>query len=219
MPDGFFYDEQFVALAAGSGYSRRLGDAILEVREQLGADTIDNVLVTVSTHRVMLIPAPEAYRAEYMLGLTFTGVEGEEVVLTQNINNCVLVYGLSKDVHQFFARTFDVVEYQHPMASLIEQTMQCAQQQEITRKQDRHADMFIMCDMHFTDVCVAQDGQLMMATRFVANNYDDRLYYIMNAWKQLRLDQLSDHIRLVSLNPESKTLLLLLSKYVKNTGQ
>lgn len=217
VPDGFFYDDTFVALSPGSGYSRRLGDAILEVREQRGSETIDDVFVSVSTPRVMLIPESESYRAEYMFGQTFSAVEAEESVLTQSLGSgCLLVYALSKDVQAFFTRTFESVEFQHPFAQLALSALQCAARQSVTRQRDLRGEMFVSVDSHFTDVAVAQVGQLQMATRFVASCAEDRLYYIMNAWQQLGLDQLTDRLHLVSLTPESKPLLQLLSKYVKN---
>lgn len=217
VPDGFFYNDTFVGLAAGSGYSHRLGDAILEVRERTGNDGIDDASVWVSTHRVMLIPEPEAYRAEYMFSQTFTAVDAEECILTQPVGTaCVLVYAINKEVQKFFIRTFESVEFLHPFASLVESGLQCASQQVIMREKDRRAQMFLAVDAHFTDVVVAQDGVLQMATRFVATKAEDRLYYIMNAWQQLELDQLRDRLRLVSVTPESKSLLPMLSRYIKN---
>lgn len=217
MPDGFFYDDRFVSLPSGTGYSRRLGDAILEVREQLGTETIDDAVVMVSTPRVMLMPEAEAYRAEYMFSQTFSAVDVEEVILTQSCDGgCLLVYAISKEVQSFFIRTFEAVDFQHPFAPLVQTTLQCAARQSVTRERDRRAEMFVSVDSHFTDVTVAQEGQLQMATRFVASGTEDRLYYIMNVWQRLGLDQLSDRLHLVSLTPESKSLLPLLSKYVKN---
>lgn len=217
VPDGFFYDDTFVSLPPGSGYSRRLGDAILETREQRGAETIDDAAVTVSTPRVMLIPAVEAYRAEFMFSQTFSAVESEEVILTEPCGDtCVLVYAISKDVQAFFMRTFEAVEFQHPLAPLVQMALQCAGQQSVTRERDRRGEMIVSVDSHFTDVAVVQGGQLQMVNRFVAGVAEDRLYYIMNAWQQLGLDQLRDRLHLVSVTPESKSLLPLLSKYVKN---
>lgn len=217
VPDGFFYDDTFVSLPPGSGYSRRLGDAILEAREQRGTETIDDAVVTVSTPRVMLLPAAEVYRADYMFSQTFSAVEAEELILTDPCGDeCVLVYAISKDVQAFFMRTFEAVEFQHPLAPMVLMALQCAAQQSVTRERDRRGEMFVSVDSHFTDVTVAQEGQLQVATRFVASGTEDRLYYIMNVWQRLGLDQLSDRLHLVSLTPESKSLLPLLSKYVKN---
>lgn len=217
VPDGFFYDDTFVSLQSGAGYSRRLGDAILELREQRGIDTIDDALVSVSTPRVMLIPAREAYRADYLFGQTFMSVEGEEVMLQQSCSdNCILLYALSKEVLGFFSRTFDSVQYQHPFAPIVESALQVAAHQAVVRERDRHGEMLVACDQYFTDVCVAQAGQLQVATRFMASTPEDRLYYIMNVWQQLGMDQLQDRLRMVSVTPETKGLQTLLSKYVKN---
>lgn len=216
VPDGFFYNDTFVRVPLGSGFARRLGDAILEQREAAASDS-ECIVVSVGTTRVLLIPQAEAYRADYMFAQTLSAVETSETILTQSVaGDAVLVYAISKDVFNFFNRTFEEVSYSHPLSVVVEQADKCAKVQSAVRPKDRHSDMLVSVERDFVDIAVVQNGAIQMVNRFAASVPENRLYYIMNVWQQLGMNQLKDKLTMMSLNPESKYLMPLLSKYIKN---
>ena len=65
------------------------------------------------------------------------------------------------------------------------------------------------------DIIVLQNGMPVLMNSFTCQSTDDVLYYTLNVWKQMGLDQQSDEIYLLGYHSEKATLLEKLGVFIE----
>ena len=75
--------------------------------------------------------------------------------------------------------------------------------------------MYIHMSKRAADIIVLQNGMPVLMNSFTCQSTDDVLYYTLNVWKQMGLDQQSDEIYLLGYHSEKATLLEKLGVFIE----
>jgi hypothetical protein len=120
-----------------------------------------------------------------------------------------IVYEMEKDIYDFFHRSLICPEFVPHIAPLTG----FFQQKSLS---DNNREMVVSLHKDTMDVLCFSHNELLLANNFVARNTDDSLYYILFAWKQLKMDQLKDTLFVIGSKKQKAELIRVLQKYLRN---
>lgn len=120
-----------------------------------------------------------------------------------------IVYEMEKDIYDFFHRSLIYPEFVPHIAPLTG----FFQQKSLS---DNNREMVVNLHKDTMDVLCFSHNELLLANNFLVRNTDDSLYYILFAWKQLKLDQLKDTIFVIGSKKQKAELIQVLQKYLRN---
>ncbi|MBR6285628.1 MAG: DUF3822 family protein [Bacteroidaceae bacterium] len=101
--------------------------------------------------------------------------------------NAVLVFSIDKNAHQFIAERMPEARFHGWMSASINHFAE----------RSRHTDksiMLVQMTNNKTEVTAYKQGRIIYANSFTETNEADRLYYILGAWKQAKMDQQTDEL-------------------------
>lgn len=75
--------------------------------------------------------------------------------------------------------------------------------------------MYVHMSKRAADIIVLQNGMPVLMNSYVCQNTDDVLYYTLNVWKQMGLDQQSDEIYLLGNHSEKEALVTKLGVFIE----
>lgn len=209
LPGGFSFSGKTYDVASGADYDKRLIEALLDAGI---AEVEPNgpVICLVDTNRISLSPASiEADLAEEMFHLTLQPTEGEEILLRQSddVLGINLNFGISAQIYHFLLRTYQEVEFLHPLF---------LSHLEWSRKLQQEASegncMVAFADDRHLSFLIYRDGKLQTANSVESTSEGNLVYFLLNTWSQNHLDFLSDTLYLES---SSEHLRETVSTYIK----
>ncbi|MEG2945636.1 MAG: DUF3822 family protein [Bacteroidales bacterium] len=218
MPDGFSfsihnvltensYRYEYFHFGSSANYLAALEESILQQEELLYP--YRQIDIIVASHRFSLIPT-EIYDADKSsMFYEFTITPRREKILTDHLEhtNAVNVYGIEEDVYGFLSRTFSNVTFHHHQSILIEYFT-------IKSKMGNTDKMICQLRNGMLDLLCFSKGKLRLANSFVYRTPEDAAYYILAAWKSIRMNQLSDSLQLTGDQNTIGEITSLLNIYI-----
>lgn len=119
-----------------------------------------------------------------------------------------IVFGLDKNVHQLITDDFPRARFYASASTLAE----FFAEQSAGGTQLR---MYAYIHEREMSIFVFEHGRLLFANTFESAHVIDYQYYILNVWKQLGMDQLTDMLFVVSDNDMASQLTTSIAKYIK----
>ena len=170
------------------------------------------VNIVIATQRFTLIPLNffEDEQAEDIFCHNFHSMDNEAV--EYNIlqkNNAVVLFGIDKAL-------MTLLYHQFPEAKVKVQA--CVLIEHLTRQSRTSNQQQMLCLIGKNSLTIAAIGQhnLLFCNSFSCSYLSDKLYYILNCWKQLEFDQLNDELLLANDTSEADDLKQELTRYVSN---
>ena len=209
LPGGFSFSGKTYDVASGADYDKRLIEALLDAGI---AEVEPNgpVVCLVDTNRISLSPASiEADLAEEMFHLTHQPAEGEEILLRQTDDTLgiSLLFGISSQVYHFLLRTYQEVEFLHPLF---------LEHLEWNRKLQQETPegncMVAFADDRHLGFLIYRDGKLQTLNSVESTSEGNLIYFLLNAWSQNHLDFLADTLY---LQTDSEHFRETVSTYIK----
>lgn len=156
--------------------------------------------ILMHTSRYTTVPL-ELFEDEQMETLFYQNLpkQNNEIVLCNILgnSNVVVLFSIDKLTHVFLSEHFPQARFFATVSPQLEYfTVQSRQGN--TRK--------IYANLHpgtLEVFCFAQ-GKLQLANTYVADNNEDRSYYLLNLWKQLAYDAEQDELHLTGLDKEEQ---------------
>ncbi len=208
LTDGSFYFQQEVFPSSGS-YLQMLEKAIYE--NEFLLKEYRKTYVLFSSDRFTLVPTSLAENEDPHIYYDFCLEKQNESVQSNKLirNNCYNLFGTNPEVSAFLQRTFHAPVFIHHISSLCEYFHNKSRLGNFSK-------MYIQIQPEFIDIlCFNRDG-LRFAQTYKYQYADDAVYYILNAWKQLDLDQQKDELQITGTGQNRKEISDTLKKYVLN---
>ena len=121
----------------------------------------------------------------------------------------VTLHKMPEEVHQFLNRSFSNARFIHHLSPLIvyfqDKNKTTNSSQFIVNLNDKRLDI----------ICFSQ-GNFLLGNSFQITGMQDTMYYILFAWKQLKLDQIKDYIYIAGNKHEKTTLMKEIQTYIHN---
>ena len=223
--DGFSFfvcDLQTSSLVRGEHFRR--ADS-LSLAEQLSQELcrpdyfnrqIDQCFVLICTPSTR-VPLEEFHREETaeLFSLVFSGQDMSHQRVAYNILpqlECAELYAIPTDVEETILQFYPTARFFASRAILMERLLLLEedQPQESTR-------LYVCSESDGYSLYAFQGRRLRFANTFEVSSVPDSLYFILNVWKQLELDQQRDGLKLLApQSPRDEELRTALAEYVVN---
>ncbi|MDA3883440.1 MAG: DUF3822 family protein [Bacteroidales bacterium] len=139
-----------------------------------------------TTERITIVPASLCNQDDLRTILEFNhSLPDDEVVFSYPLINAdsVLVYAVSKKLVDYCSERFgDFVNFPHS-APLLESSI-------LHNKLEDSYSVFISLESSFFDIVILNRGQIIMYNTYSFTNINDYVYYVMNVFEQLKLNQM-----------------------------
>ncbi|MCL2649504.1 MAG: DUF3822 family protein [Candidatus Azobacteroides sp.] len=149
-------------------------------------------------------------KKENFFQFNFSDVENKLLIQTMRKPELVILHTISKNVFDFFNRSFIAPQYIHhlsPLFSYFSEKLRLGNANKlIINLQDKGLDI----------LCFAPSGDFLFANHFKYAHLNDVVYYIFFIWKQTNLNQLKDFIYVAGNSSQKAELITQLQKYVQN---
>lgn len=120
-----------------------------------------------------------------------------------------LVYSLDTEIYEFLHRSLLNARFIHhtaPMITFFQDKLRMGYvKRMLVNPQEGSVDI----------LCYAENGLLMVNT-FPCKGVEDMVFYVLYAWKHLRLNQLKDQVLVAGERKEKDQLIEVLSQYIKH---
>lgn len=168
------------------------------------------VNIMMATKRFTIVPLElfEEEQAEFLFSHNHPKRENE--VVTYNIlkkNNIVVIFGVDKSAYSF-------LNEQYPEAHFYSQSTPLIEYFSIKSRLGNSKKMYAAISKNVIDIYCFERGHLLLANSFECTHTEDRIYYLLYAWKQLELNQERDELHLTGTLPEKESLLNELKKFI-----
>lgn len=148
------------------------------------------------------------------LDKTLSGKPGQ--VLCEAIgfdNDKQLVFDMDKEVYEFLSRNLFSPVFTHHVSPL----------QRFFNLNNGRIELFSRMHLYFSgdqvDLFVTRNGETQTMQSFTNTSEQDLLYYVINVWKSLDMNQLEDRLFLSGDSSKYPKLTQLLSKYIQYVEQ
>lgn len=171
-----------------------------------------NILV----HTPRYTPVPfELYEDDQTETLFYQNLpkQNNEVILCNILSksNVAVLFSIDKLTHQLLSDYFPKARFFASVSPAIEYlTLRCEQRKSESKK------AFAILHPDSLDIVAFESRKLMLANSYRASNLYDKTYFLLNAWKQLDMDQEKDFLYLAG-TPQEKQLDFL-KKYLRNVS-
>lgn len=213
MPGGFCYscgqtEPSFVNISPGADFEKRIEEAILDL--EIEPDNND-MEITVETSRFSLSPSSfDNNVAEKMYNLTLQKKEDEENILhgTDSKGEIRISFGIDSNLYNFLIRTFQYVNFNHPVLDLINSEAEKIHQTDTWMT--AYAGQFSMIILAY------KNRKLQLANSFETVATSNRAYHVLNIWTMLDMDVLLDTLYILGTADEVKELKSAVEDFIKN---
>ena len=170
------------------------------------------VNIAIATERFTIVPLDffEDEHAETIFYHNFQHVDNEVVEYNMlQKNESVLLYCIDKALLTLLYHLFPEAEVKAQATILIEHLIQ--HNYHVSQKQ-------MLCFVAKDSITTAaiDHHNLLFSNSFSCTHTSDRLYYILNSWKLLGMDQLSDVLLLAGQTSEADELTQELARYISH---
>jgi hypothetical protein len=167
-----------------------------------------------ATEKITLVPASLCNQDDLrtILGFNHSLCEDETVFSYRLINaDSVLVYAVSKQLVDYCSeRLGDFVNFPHS-APLLESSI-------LHNKLEDSYSVFISLESTFFDIVILNRGQIIMYNTFLFTNINDYVYYVMNVFEQLKLNQMKTPIILSGNISETSSYFDATAMFIKHVS-
>lgn len=123
--------------------------------------------------------------------------------------NAELLFAMNEEIYEFCSRTLTNPIYIHHITSQI-----------ITLKKqsrgEKRKHLYVVLHRHLVDIICFEGERLLFVNSFSCEQHNDLLYYILYAWKQIGMDQLSDYCSIYGELPDTNRVIHSLHTYIKH---
>lgn len=215
-PDGF---SLFDPVAGNSTYDVAPGpDFILRMEEtildKLPTDVERESLVCeVETTRLLLLPPEmkdEQLRRQ-MYDMTFSATTDEEQLIVLPYETPAgqvlqLCFGIDHALYNFLLRNYENIQFSHPITSLISEAIKLVQGNCLV----------VRCNERYMELAVFRGKQFEFCNSYHTSHAENRTYYVMNTWKQLQFDQLTDYLLVLGGTNEGLQVRASTHRFIKH---
>ncbi len=208
LADGSFYFQQ-ETFSGTETYLQQLEKSVYE--NDFLLKEYKKIYVIFSSDRFTLIPASLAEKEEASVYYDFCLEKKDETIQSNKLirNNCYNLFGTDPDISAFLQRTFHAPIFIHHISPLCEYFHNKSRLGNFSK-------MYIQIQPQFIDILSFNSQGLNFVQTYKYRHINDAVYYILNAWKQLDLDQQKDELQITGTAPIRKEISDILKKYVIN---
>ncbi|WP_303012182.1 DUF3822 family protein [uncultured Bacteroides sp.] len=123
-------------------------------------------------------------------------------------NNAVVIFGMDKSAYSF-------LNEQYPEARFYSQSTPLIEYFSVKSRLGNSKKMYVSVRKEGIDVYCFERGHLLLANSFECKCTEDRIYYLLYAWKQLEFDQERDELHLAGILPDKEVLTNELKKFIQ----
>lgn len=136
--------------------------------------------------------------------------EKGKIVLYNILTQCNIsvLFCIDKSVHQLLLDYFPDAHYYSVETPMLEHLA-------IKSKSRDSQKLFAVLQNHKLTVFVMNGGKLSFANYYFAADYNDFIYFILQVWKSLGLDQLKDEIHLVGEINKMESFVVELRRFIR----
>ena len=122
-------------------------------------------------------------------------------------NNVAVIFGIDKS-----AQTF--LNEQYPEARFYSQSTPFIDYFSVKSRLGNSKKMYASIRKDGIDIYCFERGHLLLANSFECTHTEDRIYYLLYAWKQLEFNQERDELHLTGILLEKDVLMSELKKFI-----
>lgn len=124
-------------------------------------------------------------------------------------SNVVVLFSMDKLTHLFLSEQFPGARFFSAISPQIEYLSGRS-------RQGNNYKLYVNLHPHDMDVFCFDKGRLQLVNTYAVSSPEDRCYYLLNIWNQLRYDQEHDELHLTGSCPQRNELMAELRKYVRH---
>ena len=122
-------------------------------------------------------------------------------------NNVVIVFGIDRSAYSFLTE-------QYPEARFYSQSTPLIEYFSVKSRLGNSKKMYVSVREEGIDIYCFERGHLLLANSFECFHTEDRIYYLLYAWKQLECNQERDELHLTGTLPDKEILMNELRKFI-----
>ena len=122
-------------------------------------------------------------------------------------NNVAVIFGIDKSAQIF-------LNEQYPEARFYSQSTPFIDYFSVKSRLGNSKKMYASVRKDGIDIYCFERGHLLLANSFECTHTEDRIYYLLYAWKQLEFDQERDELHLTGTLSEKEVLMSELKKFI-----
>ena len=122
-------------------------------------------------------------------------------------NNVVIVFGIDRSAYSFLTE-------QYPEARFYSQSTPLIEYFSVKSRLGNSKKMYVSVREEGIDIYCFERGHLLLANSFECSHTEDRIYYLLYAWKQLKFNQERDELHLTGTLPDKEILMNELRKFI-----
>lgn len=168
-----------------------------------------NILIHSTRYTVVPLELFEDEQMENIFYQNFAKINNE-IILCNVLgkSNMVILFSMDKLTHLYLNERFPKVRF---FSSVSPQIEYLASKSRLGNNRKLYANI----QPQNIDVFCFENGKSLLLNTYSTANLQDKIYYLMNVWEQLKYDQERDEIHLTGLNQECCTLAESLRKYIR----
>ena len=132
-------------------------------------------------------------------------------ILSQKLRqpSVVTLHKMPEEVYQFLNRSFSNAKFVHHLSPLMVYFQD--------KNKTTNASQFIVnLNDKQLDILCFSEGNFLLGNSFQISQMQDAVYYILFAWKQLKLDQIRDYIYIAGDKQQKMALMKEIQAYIHN---
>ena len=122
-------------------------------------------------------------------------------------NNVVIVFGIDRSAYSFLTE-------QYPEARFYSQSTPLIEYFSVKSRLGNSKKMYVSVREEGIDIYCFERGHLLLANSFECSHTEDRIYYLLYAWKPLEFNQERDELHLTGTLPDKEILMNELRKFI-----
>ena len=122
-------------------------------------------------------------------------------------NNVSVIFGIDKSAHTLLNKLY-------PEARLYSQATPFIDYFSVKSRLGNSKKMYTSVRKDGIDIYCFDRGHILLANSFDCTNTEDRIYYLLYAWKQLEFNQERDELHLTGTLPDKDALMSELKKFI-----
>lgn len=179
------------------------------IGEDILCDEYKEVHLIVANDRFTLVPSELYDEDEKEKYYDFNLEKRDEVVVSKFMphNGCYIIFGIDKEKYSFLKRSFaDIIIYHH---------LEILTEYFVSKSRLGNSDkMYCQVRYGMLDIICFKKGKAAFINSFRYRHLNDVVYFIMNVWNTLKMDQYRDSLQLSSDGEITAALIDKLKEYI-----
>lgn len=174
--------------------------------------TYKQVRVALVSKRFTLVPS-ELFtedQAEACFYYNFSPKENESILYdTLSRNGAVVLYAIDKSLYNLLCDRYPQLQFRSSITPMAEHFA-------VKSRLGSDKKMYVYVRKAYMEVYMYECGHLMLLNAYDCRNDSDRAYYILYAWKQLEMNQLTDELHLMGEDGSTEKLVEEMRRFVQH---